>query len=502
MKQSPSKPGLIYLLPPVFFAFVGMFLVLYSTGWGAGLISDSFQYVAGARNFVAGNGFSIPYGDGQLEPMTKYPPMYSLLLAMLEFDGLSTLQNARFMNMILFGVNILLVFVSAQRLTRSFYFSLLASALFSVSFVLIEAHSWLLSEPLYICLALVSILILDRYFSEAQRRWLVMAAVFVAGAIQTRYVGLSLAAAMIVVLLPGRSPGIQKLADSLLFGVLALLPFAAWTARGYALTQTLNDRIPGFHPLTVKNIVSAMHVVFGWFLPLPLVQGNEKLLLIFSSVLVIGAAVYFLKFHRRLPLDTIAEISPRNRIITLHIIYVFAYAATIVVSKTWVDPDIGLSDRILSPALVSLLILCAVLFSFIWDHFARLRIIVAALSLGLLAYYSTVTLVGVQRFHEMGIGIARRGWHRSEVLQSVRDYSGVSIYTNSNSSLYLWSDRAGYGIKDFEFLKQTGTDKTVLLVLFRHVPPGGKRLDQLVQGLDLLGEDQIISIYSLEPKQQ
>src|SRR4030095_809324 len=93
-------------------AGIGMFAVWYSTTWGAGLISDTFQYVAGARFFVSGKGFSIPYGDGELEPMTKYPPIFSMVLAIFEFAGMSALQGARFVNVLLFGVNIFLVFLS------------------------------------------------------------------------------------------------------------------------------------------------------------------------------------------------------------------------------------------------------------------------------------------------------------------------------------------------------------------------------------------------------
>jgi hypothetical protein len=118
----------------------------------------------------------------------------------------------------------------------------------------------------------------------------------------------------------------------------------------------------------------------------------------------------------------------------------------------------------------------------------------------LFAYSLTGTVVGVPRFHQGGIGIARRGWNRSEPVQALRTYSSFSIYTNSISSLYLWSDRAGYNIRDFELLKEKGTDKEVLLVIFRNLPPSGDRLKRLLDGLELLQEDQILSIYAFGPE--
>jgi 4-amino-4-deoxy-L-arabinose transferase-like glycosyltransferase len=479
-------------------AGIGMFAVWYSTRWGAGLISDTFQYVAGARYFVSGKGFSIPYGDGELEPMTKYPPMFSMVLAIFEFAGMSALQGARFVNVLLFGVNIFLVFLSVRQLTRSYSFALLASLLFSLSFVLIEVHSWALSEALYICLGLCTILALGRYFKEMERRWLIGSAFLAACVALTRYVGLSLILAVIVVILCSRLNKIQKFGAALLFGAIAVLPAALWTLRGYLLTATLNDRIIQFHPLTKKNYTSAIDAVFGWFLPRSWVEGNEKILLLLSAVVLLGALVYGLRFYGSRLSNVVIQ---NNEIVILHVVYIFLYGLMIVVSKTWVDADIGLSDRILSPMLVSLLILFVVFLSFLWNNLPKARIVVSLISLGMICYYMAGTVTTVQRFHEGGIGIARRGWTRSEPVQALRSFSSFSIYTNSNSSLYLWSDRAGYNIKDFEVLKEKGTDKKVLLVIFRNLPPTGERLKRLINGLDILKQDQIVSIYAFGPEQ-
>jgi hypothetical protein len=475
---------------------IGMFLVWYSTTWGAGLISDTFQYVASARSFAAGDGFSIPYGDGLLEPMTKYPPMFSIVLAVFELVGISALQGARLLNIFLFGANILLVFMSVRQLTPSYYFSLFVSLLFSVSFVLIEIHSWALSEPLYICLGLCTVLALARYFKEANHKWLILSAFLAAGVFLTRYVGLSLILAVLIVIFLSRLDLKRKLIDALLFASIAVLPIALWTLRGYLLTSTLNDRLIQLHPLTQKNYLSAINVLFEWFLPPALVDRSLKLLLLLSGLLLLGVLIHLFRAYK----GRWASLIQNNEIITLHVIYVFTYCAMIIVSKTWVDADIGLSDRMLSPMLVSLLILFAVLLSYLWNNVERTRIVIALVALGLFAYYLSGTFTLVPRFHQGGIGIARRGWHRSEPVQALRSYSSFPIYTNSISSLYLWSDRAGYNIRDFELLKEKGTDKKVLLVIFRNLPPSGERLQRLIGGLDLLQEDQILSIYAFGPE--
>ena len=476
-----------------------MFLVWYSTVWGAGLISDSFQYTASARSLARGHGFSLPFGDRELEPMTKYPPMFSIFLAIFELTGSSALQGARILNIFLFGVNIVLMFYCARKLTHSSGFSLLASLLFAVSFVLVEVHSWALSEPLYICLSLVSFLVLEQYFEQDRFTWLILTALAASAAFLTRYVGVSLVLSIAIVLLLNKNTIRQKAADLLWFGGIAVLPVALWSLRGYFLTQTLNDRTLAFHPLTRKNFVSLIDVFYGWFFPSSLVQGAEK---IFLALTAVGLVILFLLFwrSRRVPAsDPIKIFSPERQILLLQGIYIVLYGLMIIASKTWIDADIGLSDRILSPMLVSLLILLAAGLSFLWDHYNRTRPFIVLIGLVLIAYYALGTFASIQQFHETGIGIARRGWNRSEVIQSLRSYSRYSMYTNSNSSLYLWSDRAGYGIPDFEQLKEKGTDTRVLLVIFHHVPPSGKRLNELVSGLKLLGDDQVASIYAFDP---
>jgi hypothetical protein len=488
----------VHYVPVLVIAGIGMFLVWYSTQWGAGLISDTFQYISSARNLVAGRGFSIPYGDMQLEPMTKYPPLLPIVLAGFELVGINALPGIRLLNTFLFGVNIYLVFLSVQRIVSSYYFSIFASLLVAVSFVLIEAHSWALSEPLYIFLGLSSILLFDKYSEERKLGWLVALSILVSFAFLTRYVGLAMVVAVGVLIMIGKYPLRKKSTDAILFGSISVIPILVWTLRSYFLTETWNDRLVGFYPLTTKNIVSAIDVVLMWFLPTAWVEGNEKFILIGVALLCMIVAIWW-KVNPSLSVFYDDAVPKNVRQIALHIVYIFFYGLVVVSSKTWVDPDIGLSDRILSPILVSLIVIFTVLLSILWNINNGTKVLVGVVLLGLLIYYLVGSFILVQRFHDGGIGIARRGWNRSDVVQELRSFSAYSLYSNSNSSLYLWSDRASYGIAEFEKLKDGGSDQEVILVVFHHVPPKGDRLKKLVDGLTLLSGDQIVSIYSLSP---
>jgi 4-amino-4-deoxy-L-arabinose transferase-like glycosyltransferase len=499
--MNARRPGfrLVPYILLIIFIGAGMFLVWYSTIWGAGLISDTFQYAASARSLVSGDGFSLPYGEGELQPMTKYPPMFSILLAGFELLGGTALQGARILNILLFGLNIFLVFYSTRDLSHSNWFALLTALLFTISFVMVEVHSWALSEPLYISLSLTALLLAQKYFEETKVTWIVLAALAASAAFLTRYVGVSLVLAMSIILLLNRAGQKQRMRDLLLFGGIAVLPMTLWSLRGYLFTRTLNDRTLAFHPLTIKNYVSAVDVIYGWFFPRFLVEGAEKIFLALTAAALILLSLLIWRSRKASTIRWIENFSPEKKISLLHGMYIVLYGVVIIASKTWLDADIGLSDRILSPMLVSMLILLATGLSFLWNNYGKARPLIILAGLGLLVYYMGGTLVSVQGFHDTGLGIARRGWSRSEVIQSLRSYPDIPMYTNSNSSLYLWSARAGYGIPDFELLKEKGTDTQVLLVIFHHVPPTGKRLDALVSGLKLIEEDKVASIYALNP---
>jgi hypothetical protein len=102
----------------------------------------------------------------------------------------------------------------------------------------------------------------------------------------TRYVGLSLILAGIIVIFLSQLDFKRKLADALLFASIAVLPIALWTLRGYLLTSTFHGRVITFHPLTEKNYISAINVIFEWFLPAALVDRTLQYLLLLSTIIL------------------------------------------------------------------------------------------------------------------------------------------------------------------------------------------------------------------------
>ena len=136
-------------------ALVGAGMALYLTRDGAGATGDSAWYLMGAQNLLAGNGFARTSGGGELRAISHFPPIYSGVIATISATGIAPIDGARYLNSLLFAANILLVGFIIFKVTRSVVAMILGALLVMASVSLIEIHSWVMSEPLYIFLSLV-----------------------------------------------------------------------------------------------------------------------------------------------------------------------------------------------------------------------------------------------------------------------------------------------------------------------------------------------------------
>ena len=224
---------LIWLLP---LALAGIILLWYCTPMGLGLGGDSYYYVGGARNILSGAGFARLAATGEARPITHFPPLFSVCLALLTGLGLDTTQAARWFNAGLFGVNVFLVGWLIWRGTQSWLSSLGGALIFLASPAMLAVHSWVLSEPLFLCCLLLAITWLSFYLERGRRRDLVVSAILASFACLTRYVGLALVAAAVLAILlwPGRRWW-KRAQSAAVFAALSLAAPAGWFARNLAL---------------------------------------------------------------------------------------------------------------------------------------------------------------------------------------------------------------------------------------------------------------------------
>ena len=108
--------GLVLIL-----SMSGMWLLRAATPFGLSLNTDSVYYVNGARNLLAGDGFTRTSGEGILKPITHFPPFFSMVLAFVGLGGLDPLRGGRLVIILLYGANSLLFTWLVWKLTRNYW---------------------------------------------------------------------------------------------------------------------------------------------------------------------------------------------------------------------------------------------------------------------------------------------------------------------------------------------------------------------------------------------
>jgi 4-amino-4-deoxy-L-arabinose transferase-like glycosyltransferase len=279
------------LLPTVTLAALGLGLALVQTRFGAGAGGDSSSYLMGAENLLRGNGFSRYSGGYEIRPITGFPPFYSTALAAVSLLGLEPSSAARYLNAALFAANIALVGYLVFAHTGSPWAAAVASGLMLGADTLLELHTWVMSEPLFIFLTLAATWALLRSMEGGGLAWLIGAALLTACSSLTRYVGPALSAAGFLVLLGFGSGGIRRrLGEASLFALLSLLPLALWLRRNAALAGTLVNRELAYHPMQPDLVRQFLAEISSWFVPhqVPLPTGLRAVLAVALAVGLLG----------------------------------------------------------------------------------------------------------------------------------------------------------------------------------------------------------------------
>ncbi|NOH11332.1 MAG: hypothetical protein HND51_06755 [Chloroflexi bacterium] len=478
-------------------ALLGFGLVWASTIWGAGLISDSFQYVSTARNLAGGLGFQFEVGKSLL-PLVHYPPLFPSVLAGFEIAGIDALLGARLINALLFGANAVLVGVSIEKITASKVWGSIGALLTAIAAVLLGVHSWALSEPLYIFLGLVGWLILSQYLENNQLRLLVAASGLFGLAFLARYAGVAIVVAgALAVLLFSTQNWRKRGMDAALLGIISVSVSGLWAVRITLLAGSFGARELQYIPLTAGNIESLLNNILTWVVPFPLVNGREAWILF---GLFIGLVVFGL-YVRVSDLKVKEIVWSEKTLFRLHSLYFWVYPVSVVAAKMFLDRGIGLNDRMLSPMLVSLMIVGVSIVAQVWkmDQRRWVRVVLVSGAVLFTAFYGVETGLAMRSFRGEGLGLARADWHSAESIQAFADFEDEEFYSNSPSSLYLWSYKPANNLNSFARMAASADPDRAYIVVFAHVPTN-KNIEEMAEGVELVVGDEVAEVYLFVPE--
>jgi hypothetical protein len=417
---------------------IGIGLIVASTSrFGAGLTPDSVGYVATARHLAAGDG--VVNFDGS--PLVVQPPLYPALLAAFDYVfGIDPLSSARHVNALLFGLMIvlggLLTWIHVPR-SRAATVGVAVAILLSA--VTIDIAVRAMSEPLFICLVVLSLIAAERYRTSNTMRSLVVWASIVALATLTRYIGVTLVLwGALSVLIWDRHSYRVRLLRLATFGIVAAGPLAVWLIRNRSVSGTLfGDRFSSAFSLS-QNIRLVAHTVIGWYAPGRFGVYGE--LVVVAGLVVVG----LLYFRQRRDDSDRAEMSGMAFVM----LFVGVYAAFLTIASTRTAYD-QIDDRLLLPLHIPVTMLLAIPIAAVvkrWNTTRGRTYLVAIVAIACVLYEAGTTASEIVKVHAYGRGYSSIRWVNSPVVQHIREHrileSSCPFYSNAPELAYLLSGRA------------------------------------------------------------
>lgn len=484
-------------------------MVLWATLPGIGLGPDSFDYVAAAESWADSGRLGRLTGQGDFRPLTHFPPMYPVVLGVMERIGLPVAEASRWVNVAALAGVVVLCGVQIRLASGSEGAALAGAALLAFSPILLGVFSWAMSDPLFLLLQASSICCIGFYFrTVAGRKWLLGAGVLASLAILTRYAGISLLlGGLVAVLLDRTRSSAARRAEGALYLLAGSALPVAWLARNLLVSGTTFDRVLGWHPPTRGEWKIALRDGLEWILPGEFVDGlaaTPRYLFGFLLAVVFAATLLPL-WKRRAAAAGGKPASPQAMPQAL-MAYLAAYGLLLLLTVSIADRLTEIDRRTLAPAYAIWLVLTISAAAFVWRTGRSGVRVALGIVLGLgLASYALQTLDRVIELSRDGQGYSAARWQVSPTAAFVRGAGDVPIYTNDLAAVYFLAGRTasfipvpynpatGQGRADYEsWLATMHSDLSEhrgLLVIFgsEPLPVEPELLADLTQGLVLRG---------------
>jgi 4-amino-4-deoxy-L-arabinose transferase-like glycosyltransferase len=447
------------------FAIVGLgllaiFLGWFATRWGIGMSPDAVSYVGSAKTFLAGDGLRFLARGGELQPLVVVPPLFPLVIATVAAAGVDAFEAARWINILLFGINTSFVgYLVARSCPRTFWLPVLASFLMATGVPMLYVHTAAWSEPLYLFFCLIAVLGLTNWHDMDSRPWLFVASVAISLGFLTRYVGVSLVAFGVVALLIKRE---KRWFD---YALCLVLPFATVVRNilfgsGGAVGTGRTPNVP-----QSEALAPGVRTLSSWIAPV-----DNTGLQVLLALLVVALLVSAFVVNRP---AAIGSWLPR-------LAFTYAGAYLLVMSQAGGSLD----DRGLSSLFVFGLVGTIPMFHALrrskvvmrWASVASILLVLFAASYAVRAGEWVVFARANGRYYE---GPAFR---RSPTVAYIDDLpADVVVYTNQQQATYFLTGRRVRGIppysdpayaRDMESIERRADEKTVV-VYFTNLTGGG-----------------------------
>jgi hypothetical protein len=448
MKMSAARISYAF---PAIFGIIGGFILLLITKHGIGIMVDSVTYIGGAINLLSGNGYSdyALSANSEIIPITKHPPLFSVVLAFLGLLNITPVVGARLINSFLFGANILLVgFIVNRETSGSIWLSMLASSLILTSNTMLSMHSSALTEPMFIFLSIIGLYLLCLYIDNYKTLFLIFAAFFVTMSLLTRYAGVALIISGIIgILLLGKGNWHKNILDSLILFIISILPISIWVIRNKYFYSDSVGRQFVYHPAGQEHIKASISIFSRY-----LFTFDNKSIYI-SQILLVALCVILLIATFHMIKDSYKDNAVNNlrtlfpTIPSIYFIYIITYLLFILFSKSFYDAYIPFDNRILSPLFIPFIVVLLYIIYRILSYYnykVFLRCILYASCILLGALYIEEGTIWALNAQKDGMGYSSIFWKNSDTLNYIKIAPSERIYSNACDAIYILTGKICY----------------------------------------------------------
>ncbi len=428
-------------------ALTGGILMLANTPYGIGVGYDSLYYINAAEGLRSGAGLVKVGSGGATVPLNHFPPLYPLALGLLSvLARISPLEAARWLGVGFFASNIALVGFFAHWASGSWVAGILASAFALLSPNLLDVHLDAMSEPLFFTWLLLFFSTMGIYFTTKSSRWALVAGLVGGAVTLTRYIGGSTLIAGGLAILIWREGNLwRRVRSAFLFGAAGAAIVVPWVVRNALISGSLTNREILFHPIPGGTLRQGATTVSSWFLP---VTAPTSLRLIATAAFGAGFLLLLFAGYARLRRRNLARMVWRDKMCALPLLYGVVYAATLLGSMTFIDASTPLTNRILSPIYLVLLLATSCLIGRLAgavNKKALMLSLVAVSSLVLTASYAKQSADLWWEVRTQGRRLTSREWAESETMELLRGMpAGAIVYTNEPQPVQLYTGIPAY----------------------------------------------------------
>jgi hypothetical protein len=475
-------------------AMIGVATVIYVTSWGMGTDVDSASYLMAARNLAAGQGLTLQLPDtNRFVPLSAFPPLFPVTLAAWAYLSRNVFAAARWLNAVLFGLNIVLIGYIVKRCTAWTLGGIFSALLALTTVDVVNVHSYLISEPLFLFIALGGLILITRYIEKPTIPRLLLFSLIVSLAVMTRYVGVCFLPVGLAAIWLGNAPRRRRLTHSLIFAAIFGIPATLWIVRNLIFLHTMAGRKLAFHPPDLSRYIFSLVSFSSWFLPAAIPAVLRIAVLIGIVALTFGAKS-----------SSSAQAMRRRTFQQISAIFIISYLTVFVIAQTFFDAQIWIAGRHLLLIFVtgSMIVICQ-LYQPLRAMKRQMRQAITWTAFGILALCGARLTRFAVASHRSGLGLTSKHWQTSELIADVRKLNGdVPIISNSTAVIYLCTGRIAfplpnpvnaqtqrvrpqYAAEMTRLFEETQNNGAVLILFKRFLADEGTFVDGLADRLEL-----------------